>query len=469
MQRSQKTKKAHTNIFTESITHNPYLNRKHAACSAHIMIGSSRLLVSPTLTIALTVVILAVAIILFVANIAIASAQQQQQQQPLTNQPAVTQRAELFQSTEDGIRLNVPQGWLIQDLNNTGPITSEELRRGYGILAQLCLSDEEQQLQRQQGQARAAPGNASNNNSCQGAQEEVIYVVRYPNLDSGIQMANNASSGGSSATPTTGASFNNNNSTIATTIDNILAYHLQKLQQVGYNSIQIVNNADMTVNLAVAQSNETLTTLPAKFVEITYTTASAPDETRRGYFILTATNAVAPNLGTTKGYSVFYEGNYISAETRSSSSSTPTPLPQAVRQVFDSFQLVTVADVTQTEPLTVEIISSDTEDTAPATFEFEAEITGGIEPYTIRWDFGDGSTEENDEEVEHTFDEAGSYGVGLTVTDSGDQNESDSMEITVEEEQPLEEEEEEEDNDLVDTDGIVDDFIDDLFGRLGLR
>ena len=454
------------NIFTEPKSHNPYLNRKHAACSAHIMIGSSRLLVSPTLTIALTVVILAVAIILFVANVAIASAQQQQQQ-PLTNQPAVTQRAELFQSTEDGIRLNVPQGWVIQDLNNTGPISSEELRRGYGILARLCLSDEEQQ--RQQGQGGAAPGNASNNNSCQGAQEEIIHVVRYPNLDSGIQMANNASTGGSSATPTTGASFNNNNSTIATTIDNILAYHLQKLQQVGYNSIQIVNNADMTVNLAVAQSNQTLTTLPAKFVEITYTTASAPDETRRGYFILTATNAIAPNLGTTKGYSVFYEGNYNFAETRSSSSSTPTPLPQTVRQVFDSFELVTVADATQTEPLTVEIISGDTEDTAPATFEFEAEITGGIEPYTIRWDFGDGSTEENDQEVEHTFDEAGSYSVGLTVTDSGDQNGSDSMEITVEEEQPLEEEEEEEDNDLVDTDEIVDDFIDDLFGRLRLR
>jgi PKD repeat protein len=437
------------------------------------MIGSSRLLVSPTLTIALTVVILAVAIILFVANVAIASAQQQQQQ-PLTNQPAVTQRAELFQSTEDGIRLNVPQGWVIQDLNNTGPISSEELRRGYGILARLCLSDEEQQRQRQQGQGGAAPGNASNNNSCQGAQEEVIHVVRYPNLDSGIQMANNASTGGSSATPTTGASFNNNNSTIATTIDNILVYHLQKLRQVGYNSIQIVNNADMTVNLAVAQSNQTLTTLPAKFVEITYTTASAPDETRRGYFILTATNAIAPNLGTTKGYSVFYEGNHISAETRSSSSSTPTPLPQAVRQVFDSFELVTVAAATQTEPLTVEIISSDTEDTAPANFEFEAEITGGVEPYTIRWDFGDGSIEENDEEVEHTFDEAGSYSVDLTVTDSGDQSGSDSMEITVEEgpveeEQTLEEEEEEEDNDLVDTDGIVDDFIDDLFGRLGLR
>lgn len=432
------------------------------------MIGSSRLLVSPTLTIALTVVILAVAIILFVANVAIASAQQQ----PLTSQSAETQQAELFQSIEDGIRLNVPQGWVIQDLNNTGPISSEELRRGYGILAQLCLSDEEQQ--RQQGQGDAAPGNASNDNSCQSAQEEVIHVVRYPNLDSGIQMANNASTGGSSATPTTGASFNNNNSTTATTIDNVLAYHLQKLRQVGYNSIQIVNNADMTVNLAVAQSNQTLTTLPAKFVEITYTTASAPDETRRGYFILTATDAIAPNLGTTKGYSVFYEGNYISAETRSSSSSTPTALPQPVRQAFDSFELVAVAAATQTEPLTVEIISSDSEDTAPANFEFEAEITGGVEPYTIRWDFGDGSIEENDEEVEHTFDEAGSYSVDLTVTDSGDQSGSDSMEITVEEgpveeEQPPVEEEEEEDNDLVDTERIVDDFIDDLFGRLGLR
>jgi PKD repeat protein len=440
------------------------------------MIGSLRLLVSPSSTIALSVALLIAAIILFVGNVTIASAQQP----PLTSQPVMTQnRVELFQSTEDGIRLNVPQGWLIQDLNNTGPVFSEESTRGYGILAQLCRGEEQQQQQRQQGQEGAAPVNANNTYGCQVAQEEVVHIVRYPNLDTGIQAANNSSSTTATAPPTSGASFNNNNQTTTTTVDNILAYHLQKLQQVGYNSIQIVNNVDTSVNLTMAQSNQTLTTLPAKFAEMTYTTASSapPDETKRGYFLLTATNATAPDLGVTKGYSVFYEGNYVSAETGSANSSAPTPLPEAARQVFDSFELVIAAGAaTQTEePLTVEIIASDTEDTAPATFEFEANVTGGTEPYVISWDFGDGNIEENDEEdedVEHTFDEAGSYSVSLTVTDSRGQSASDSIEITVEEAPIVEEVQptaEEEGNDSVDVEGAVDDFIDDLFGRLGLR
>ncbi|MDP8887566.1 MAG: hypothetical protein M3M91_07205, partial [Thermoproteota archaeon] len=233
------------------------------------MIGSLRLLVSPSSTIALFVVLLIAAIILFVGNVTIASAQQP----PVTSQPVMTQnRVELFQSTEDGIRLNVPQGWLIQDLNNTGPVFSEESTIGYGILAQLCRGEEQQQ--QQQGQEGAAPVNANNTYGCQVAQEEVVHIVRYPNLDTGIQAANNSNSTTATAPPTSGASFNNNNQTIATTttIDNILAYHLQKLQQVGYNSIQIANNVDTSVNLTMAQSNQTLTTLPAKFVEMTYTT-----------------------------------------------------------------------------------------------------------------------------------------------------------------------------------------------------
>jgi PKD repeat protein len=412
---------------------------------------------------------------------------------PTSSQSASTQNATStttgaasnFQSTNDSFSIDVPVGWRIQDLNNTGSVLSEESTRGYGMLAQLCREVEEQQ---RQGGAATAPSSGNNSiNSCQTTQEEVIHVIRYPNLDNGILSANAVTN--SVTTPTTGATFNTNNisnSTTATpaTIDNILAYHLQKLQQVGYNNIQIVNNVDTSVNLTMAQSNQTLTTLPAKFVEMTYTTASsAPDETKRGYFLLTATNATVPNLGVTKGYSVFYEGNSISAETRSAnSSSSPTPLPEAVRQVFGSFELVTAAatataTATQTEePLTVEIIASDTEDTAPATFEFEANVTGGAAPYTISWDFDDGSVEENDdaeegdenEEVEHTFDEAGSYSVSLSVTDSRGQSASDSIEITVEEAAVVVVEEEE-GNDSVDVEGAVDDFIDDLFGRLGLR
>jgi PKD repeat protein len=88
---------------------------------------------------------------------------------------------------------------------------------------------------------------------------------------------------------------------------------------------------------------------------------------------------------------------------------------------------------TITEPLTAEIISNGTQGVAPATFEFQANLTGGTEPYTISWDFDDDSEESDEQTVSHTFEEAGTYNITLTVTDSEDQTASDSIEITVEE------------------------------------
>jgi PKD repeat protein len=86
-----------------------------------------------------------------------------------------------------------------------------------------------------------------------------------------------------------------------------------------------------------------------------------------------------------------------------------------------------------TDLLTAGIISNSTEGFAPATFEFEANITGGDEPYTYLWNFGDGSEESDEQTVEHTFEEAGIYNVTLAVTDTDNQDASDSIEITVEE------------------------------------
>ena len=283
------------------------------------------------MTIALTATVVAIAIILLTANIPITNAQQQQQQ-PLSSQPAVTQNGTtLFQSTEDGIRLNVPEGWVIHDVNNTGSTLSEESTQGYGILAQLCTEEEEQQ---QGATARSNVSGSGDTTSCQGPGGDIIHIVRYPDLDTRLQGSNNV-------TTTTTNTTNNNNMTT----DNILSYHLQKLQEVGYSGIEIVNSTDTTLNVANAQTNETIvTTVPAKTVEMTYSTNFAPNETRAGYFILTSTNATAPNPGTTKGYSVFYEGNSTATTTaettRPSVSLASTPLPAPVRQVFDSFELV---------------------------------------------------------------------------------------------------------------------------------
>jgi PKD repeat protein len=486
------------------------------------MTVSSRLLVSPAKAIALTAaVVVAIAIILLAPNITITNAQQQQQ--PLISQPpAVTQNGTtLFQSTEDGIRLKVPEGWIIHDVNNTGSTFSEESTQGYGILAQLC-PQEEGQGQGQGGAAAALSNNVSGSGGgggdtvrCQGSEGDIIHIVRYPDLDTRLQVPNNITT------------TNNNNN--VTTIDNILLYHMQKLEEVGYRNITIVNSTYTAVNIINPQTNQTISIVPAKTVEMKYrTSASAPNEIREGYFILTATNATHPNVGMTKGYSIFYEGTSTAASaataatiqetttTVTPSGSLPLP-PAAVRQVFDSFELIAAQEVEEpTNPLTVDITSSDTEggEIAPATFEFEADVAGGTEPYTYSWDFdGEGSGESNEQTVSHTFEEDGSYDVGLTVTDSIGQSASDSMEITVEEapaaeedevedeveapaaeedevEAPAAEEDEVEDEveapaaeedevepDLDDVDNNsrsddlidVDDFLDDLFDRLGLN
>ena len=451
-----------------------------------IMIVLSRSPVSRAMTVGLISAVVAIAIIFFAANVTIINAQQ------MTNQPSVSQNGTtFFQSTDDSFKLQVPDGWIINDVNNTGSTLSNESMQGYAILAQLCPQEEEQE---------AALSNVSSRGdtatSCQGSEGEIIHIVRYPDLDIRLQVPNNITA-------------NNGN----LTIDNILSYHMQKLQEVGYHNITIVNSANTTVNITNAQTNQTVSTVPAKTVEIQYMTAvSSPNQIREGYFILTATNTTYPNVGMTKGYSVFYEGTSTATaaaavatiqETTTAATTPPTPsgsieptlLPALVRHMFESFQLIAAPEVIQgmlaaqsqqaqeeaINPLTVEITSSDTEGEAiaPTTFEFEADVGGGTEPYTYSWNFdGEGSSsgEGNEQTVSHTFEEAGSYDVSLTVTDSGGQTASDSMEITVEEEveeeeepiPPAEEVEEEEEvqeqrslsDEIEDeVDALVDDFL----------
>src|ERR671917_2975043 len=229
---------------------------------------------------------LVIALILLASNFTVIDAQQQQQ---ITSQPEevgneiTTQAATIFQSANDSFRKQVPDGWIAHDINNSTSTMSEETRLGYGLIAQLC-SQEEQQQGAGGVSANTAGStnndNTSSNNRCQGAQEEVIHIIRYPDLDTRL-LANNVTT------------INDNGTT---TTDNIISYQLQKLQEVGYRSMRIVITTDMTVNLTNPFTNETVTTLPAKLVEITYGTNFAP-------------NATAPNPGDIKGYSVFYEGN----------------------------------------------------------------------------------------------------------------------------------------------------------------
>jgi hypothetical protein len=98
--------------------------------------------------------------------------------------------------------VQVPQSWIIDDVNNTVPALTEETRLGYEMLAQLCPKEEETQP------TFPNADSTSNTLDCIASLDEIIHVIRYPDLETRIQPANN-----------------------------VTAYHLQKLQEVGYTGM----------------------------------------------------------------------------------------------------------------------------------------------------------------------------------------------------------------------------------------
>jgi hypothetical protein len=407
------------------------------------------------------------------SNIAIIHAQEEGDQQ-MSRQPSTIEIITTAESTTDNFRLRVPQGWVIQDVNNTGAALVSEVLEGFGILAQLCPEQQQQAASPNDDTNTSSSSSAtiSGNNSCRDAQEEVMHIVRYPNL---------------------GAKLGFDSEDIITnediTTDAILAYQMQKLQEAGYRNLRIVDNTDTTINVDISAGlgdNDTTTaTVPAKLVELEYSTNLDPTDTKTGYFVSTATDTTTRNLGMITGYGIFYEGtsSFSQDSPLPSSSSTEeegeveegeeavlTSIssmlpPGPVGEVFDTFELIAAEEVAQAiaqDPivedefaliegeegietegeegeeiaslLTVEVITNGTEGEVPATFIFEADPIGGTEPYTVIWDFDDDSVEESEEQIIlHTYDEAGTYNVTVDIIDSEEQIASDSIELTVEE------------------------------------
>jgi hypothetical protein len=318
--------------------------------------------------------IAAIAIVLFTANVRITNAQQQ-----LVSQPAATQNATLFQSTEDSFRVQVPKGWVIHQFNDTGSTLLAEVLQGYGLLAQLC--PEQQQAFRNVGSGAAATFG-----SCQGAEDNIIHIIRYPNLGATLGLTSRS------------IIANNGNNTI----NNILPYQIQKLEEVGYRDIKIVNSTDTRINVANTgginnnNSNATsssTTTIPAKLVEMTYSTNFAPNEVRRGYFISTATDATPHDLGIITGYGIFYEaGASSSGTTTTSGSLSPlTLLPAPVRQIFGSFELIAAEEVLAAQPM-AQAQPQQTEQTESGTNHNNQERTNNDNNHNDHHNSGGGTT-----------------------------------------------------------------------------
>src|SRR3712207_3817485 len=331
---------------------------------------------------------LVIALILLASNFTLIDAQQQQ----LTSQPEelgneiTTPAATIFQSANDSFRIQVPDGWIARDINNSTSAMSEETRLGYGLLAQLC--SEEEQQQGAGGVSTNASGSASNNinsdDRCQRAQEEVVHIIRYPDLNTRL-LPNNITT-------------TNNN---MTTTDNIVSYQLQKLQEAGYRSMRIIISTDMAVNLTNPQTNERMATLPAKLVEITYGTNAAPNEIRRGYLVSTATNSTTPNIGTTKGYTLFYEGNSTTTNAVAAimNMSGSLPLPAPIQQLIDSFELTVASELAPTPVQQVaqpaEFTAEDDDDNGGGSDDDDDDNGGGSDDDDD--DNGGGSDDDDDD------------------------------------------------------------------------
>jgi hypothetical protein len=213
----------------------------------------------------------------------------------------------------------------------TAATTITEATQGYGILAQLCPEQEGEQQQETLNNV------TSSSSSCQqqlAQDQEVIHIIRHPNMSARIPI-----------------DFSELNNTVP---DSVLEYVIQKLQEVGYRDINVGNSTDTRISLGyvnktqAAQLGAPDATIPARLVEITYATNSAPSEIRRGYFLLAATNVTPPTLATITGYSIFYEGVSAAAseeEETTTPSGSSAPLPAAISQVFDSFQLIPSEEV----------------------------------------------------------------------------------------------------------------------------
>jgi hypothetical protein len=249
------------------------------------------------LTVIATIVVL---VLLFGPNIGIASAQQQQQQQ-LTSIPAVIQNG-TFQSAADGFRLQVPYGWVVQDIDNLHlpnfRVTNEA---GFFILAIICP------------QLEAAQGTAAEMYNCEqsGSSVEILHdrLSHRPEFEVIEDPA--------SITP-----------------DDFLAFVIEEMQGRNYTNVQIINSTDLTINITSPEDpNTTIRTAPAKLVEMTYQLSPGLGDMRSYSILATIPENPQPGLRQmVSGEFVTYEGPALTTP----SGSPPPP----VQQMFQSLEFI---------------------------------------------------------------------------------------------------------------------------------
>lgn len=173
---------------------------------------------------------------------------------------------QIYQSEENGFRLQVPEGWVIQDGDDV--IDSTTLDSGSEDVAVLCPEKD------------ALPGIGGAHN-CQAANlTDSIFITRWSDLPSRPEFENESSSNG----------------IITPTIDDMVALWVRYLQNVSASQIKIVNATDVNeftkiVNMTYQVVNNSGTLLP--FDDYTYNVKAAvmlalSQDRNTGYSIVNA-------------------------------------------------------------------------------------------------------------------------------------------------------------------------------------
>ena len=82
-------------------------------------------------------------------------------------------------------------------------------------------------------------------------------------------------------------------------------------------------------------------------------------------------------------------------------------------------------------PLTLSVNASEERDSVPLPVIFSASATGGVQPYSFSWDFGDGTTYSYNQNPTHTYEIPGTYTTTCSVSDSNGDTVTDTILIQV--------------------------------------
>lgn len=151
-----------------------------------------------------------------------------------------------FQSIADGFRVQVPNGWVVEDVNSTESWVRQNIAQyGVDILAYTC----------QQNQALPSIGGLY---SCPSGSTQVVFS-RFVDLQSIPEIAALARENRSISTSDLWAVY--------------LDYQRSFQDSQFFEGFEIVNDTDIALNVVDPQTNETTGTVPGKYVEWLHTDA----------------------------------------------------------------------------------------------------------------------------------------------------------------------------------------------------